>query len=253
LSKEETMPTQRASTARVSLAIAVLLITLTSVTSASAGSYYPTGLTGSDISYPLCGTLPAPPVVFGIVGVTAGRAFSQNGCLASEFAWAKLAATLPSLYMNRQYPIGTTASYAMSGHYGNCSQKNKECQASNYGWNAADNAYVYAGTKGATASRWWLDIETANSWSPKTALNDRVIQGALDYFQNQGITAGIYSTKRMWTTIAGNFQPASVESWVAQTTAATAPGYCGTSGPFGTGPLALEQYVSGGQDWDYAC
>ena len=249
------MSTQRAATARISLAIAMLLFTLASVTSASAAGYYPGGSTGSDISYPLCSsTQPSSMGAFGIVGVTAGRAFSQNGCLAIEFDWAKskLATTLPSLYMNLQYPIGTTASYAMDGPKGKCSQKEKQCQASNYGWNAAKDAYLYAIGQGATSTSWWLDIETANSWSAKTALNEAVIQGALDYFGSNGITTGIYSTKRMWTTIAGSFQPA-VESWVAQATEATAPGYCVPSGPFGTLQVALVQYVSGGQDWDYAC
>ena len=155
--------------------------------------------------------------------------------------------------MNLQYPIGTTASYAMNGPKGKCSQKDKECQAYNYGWNAAEDAYNYALKQGAASSRWWLDIETANSWSAKTALNEQVIRGALAYFEKNGITAGIYSTQRMWTTIAGSFRPLLVESWVAQATQESASGYCKPSGPFGTGPVALVQYVSGGQDWDYAC
>jgi hypothetical protein len=250
------MSTQHTTTARISLAIAVLLFTLASVTGASASSYYPGGSTGSDISFPQCGALPSSPGAFGIVGVTAGRAFSQNGCLTYEFAWAKASGTLapPSLYMNLQYPIGTTASYAMNGPKGKCSQKDKECQAYAYGWNAADNAYAYAKGKGAESSRWWLDIETANSWSAKTALNKLVIQGALDYFGREelGITAGIYSTQRMWTTVAGSFRP-DVESWVAQATQQGADNSCTTSVPFGTGRVALVQYVSGGQDWDYAC
>ena len=252
------MSTQHTTTARISLAMVVLLFTLASVTGVSAGAYYPGGNTGSDISFPQCsGTLPSSPGAFGIVGVTAGRAFSQNGCLDREFLWAgsaRTTQTLPSLYMNLQYPIGTTASYAMDGPKGKCSQKDKECQAYNYGWNAADNAYAYAKSKDATSSRWWLDIETANSWSAKTALNALVIRGALDYFgrAEMGITAGIYSTQRMWTTIAGSFRP-DVESWVAQGTQQSAASYCKPSGPFGTGPVVLVQYVSGGQDWDYAC
>jgi hypothetical protein len=251
------MSMQHTATARISLAIVVLLFTLASVTGASAGSYYPGGSTGSDVSFPQCGALPVSAGAFGIVGVTAGRAFSQNGCLADEFGWAKRSGTQapPSLYMNLQYPIGTTASYAMNGPKGKCSQKDKECQAYNYGYNAAANAYAYAKSKVAESNRWWLDIETANSWSAKTALNALVIQGALEYFGSLGvgITAGIYSTPRMWTTVAGNFRPHSVESWVAQATKATAESYCATSGPFGTGPVALVQYVSDGQDWDYAC
>jgi hypothetical protein len=249
------MSAQHTTTARISLATVVLLFTLASVTGVSAGTYYPAGLTGSDISFPQCsGTLPSSPGAFGIVGVTAGRAFSQNGCLGSEFAWARTTPTPPSLYMNLQYPIGTTASYGMDGPQGKCSQKDKECQAYNYGWNAAQDAYNYAFRQGVTSSRWWLDIETANSWSAKTALNKLVIQGALDYFGRgeMGITTGIYSTQRMWTTIAGSFRP-DVESWVAQATEATAISSCKTSVTFGTRPVALVQYVGGGQDWDYAC
>lgn len=53
---------------------------------AFAYGIYTGGMTGNDISYPQCSTSSYPQNSFGIVGVTGGRAFTDNSCLSKEFA-----------------------------------------------------------------------------------------------------------------------------------------------------------------------
>jgi len=223
---------------------------------AAATDIYPSQTMGADVSYPNCtGTLPSSSA-FGIVGVTDGHAFTQNPCFSSEYSWASTIGTTPaSVYMNLNEAIGTTASYGATGPKGTCAKRDKICYAYNYGYNAAASANDYATQQLATSglplpTTWWLDIETANSWSAKTSINQADIQGAIDYLTSQGFTVGIYSTPAMWKTITGSW-PVGLPAWVAGATATNAPLFCGTG--FTGGPVWLVQYVSSGYDYDYAC
>lgn len=221
---------------------------------AHAAGLYPSGAQGYDISWPQCGgAYPATPYAFGIVGVTDGRAFTLNPCRASEYAWAQSASGAGplALYMNLNYPVGSTATQGQSGPYGSC-KKNSACYAENYGWNAARYAFTQNGSSAPlTASVWWLDIETGNSWSSATSLNADVIQGALAYLGGQGVTAGVYSTPSQWKTIAGVYAP-NVPNWSAGALASNPGALC--SVPLYTGGVVwLTQYSSGGFDANYSC
>ncbi len=178
------------------------------IAAAASFGYYTSGTTGYDISYPQCSSSSLPTGAFGVIGATGGRAFTANSCLASEYSWVQNGTTTaPSLYMNLNYPAGSTASEGNSGPAGTCAKSNKACFAYNYGYNAA--AYAFA--RGASSTMWWLDIETGNSWSKTQSLNDDVIEGATDYIQQHGATAGVYSTAYMWKTIAGSsFRPGMI-------------------------------------------
>src|SRR5579884_3592913 len=164
--------------ASASFLLATFSALLGSAQPAFAQSLYGTGDVGYDISYPNCSTTiqakasNGSSYSFAVVGVTGGKAFTQNSCLATEFSNA--AVSTKSLYMNLNYPVGTTASNGDTGPAGKCTRADKSCQAYNYGWNAAQNADQYASYQNAQASIWWLDIETGNSWSPKTTLNAQV-------------------------------------------------------------------------------
>ncbi len=236
---------------KLTVLVSALIVVLT-VSTAYAGGAYPPGSTGYDISFRQCGSAyPPTPFAFGIVGVTSGRAFDHNACLSDEFTWARQSS--PSLYMNLNAPIGTTSKYGLSGPKGNCTQKDKACIAYNYGWNAAKDAFDYAGSSGATSSDWWLDIETSNSWSANTSLNEQTIQGAVDFLTGQTIAVGVYSTGSMWKTIAGSYQP-KLPNWVPGAKSVTdAQGYCSTGYSFGGGSVILVQYPNGSYDGDYAC
>lgn len=142
----------------------------------------------------------------------------------------------------------------MTGPKGNCSKKDKVCQSYNYGYNAAQFSYQYAISQNASSPMWWLDIETANSWSAKTSLNDLVIQGAIEFLQGQNLTVGIYSTKNQWNAIAGTTYKPGLPNWVAGAPSlSAAPSYCSSTYAFGGGSVWLVQYPQGNYDGDYVC
>ncbi len=178
-------------------------------------SLYMTGDIGYDISF---NTKAYPPIPFGfaVVGVSGGKAFTDNPRLPTEISWAHFASNIrPTLYMNINAPYGST----VAGHIGDprtctgitrsskgAAAKNGEptaCEGYNYGYNAAKHAYTYAQENGVSSPFWWLDVEEANSWSATTTVNDATIQGAIDYLNTQGIRVEIYSVPYMWHTIAG--------------------------------------------------
>jgi len=213
---------------------------------------YVPGSSGYDISFPQCGgSYPSPPGAFAVVGVNDGRAFTDNPCLASEAAWA---GRQLSLYINLNAPpAGSTQ--GRSGPAGTCVGNNTGCIAYNYGYNAALHAFGDASAAGVSASIWWLDIETGNTWDTSTYNNDETIQGALDALGAEGILPGIYSTGYQWSQIAGTFAPQR-PIWVATgSTIDTATAYCAPSHGFGGGTIWLTQYGATGvaYDEDYAC
>jgi hypothetical protein len=228
--------------------------------------------TGYDVSYPQCSSsLPANPA-FAIVGVNNGLAYSSNPCFMTEYAWASNAtSTTPphvSLYLNTGNPgpvasshwppATTTTPRACDGSWSaNC--------AYDYGWLAAQDSFNRAspstGVAAARAAPWWLDVETANSWSTDTSTNRADLQGAIDGLKALGVgSIGIYSTASMWSQITGATTAASrlndpfreLPNWVpGARSAKDAPTLCKRS--FAGGPVKLVQYPSAGFDGDYAC
>ncbi len=221
---------------------------------------------GADISWPQCGaSYPANPG-FGLVGVTAGLAFSANPCLASELAWA--GGTNAQLVVNTGNP-----GPALSTHWPTGQTVPMSCDAASpdtaacaydYGYNAAADAYGAAvaawaaqGLAGSPAGgAWWLDVETANSWQSDVALNVADLQGEADYLASVAKVAsvGFYSSPAQWAQITGGTNAfAASPSWVAGASslrdasfACSAPGFTG-------GSVALAQYPSGGFDADLRC
>lgn len=199
------------------------------------GSPYTSSGVGYDISFNTH-YYPATAFSFAVIGVTAGKAFTHNARLATEFSWARLSsANAPTIYLNLNAPYGSTANPATmsmpracaalfngtttSTSAGGTFPEPTLCAAYNYGYHAAQDAYTYAASQPfVSAKLWWLDIEEANSWSPDAAVNDQVIQGTIDYLNSKGIQTGLYSVPYMWHNIAGTgFTP--TESVNGSTTA----------------------------------
>jgi hypothetical protein len=252
------------------LLAAAPLAVLVSGAAASSG-------TGYDISYPQCnGSFPAAPV-FGVVGVNDGLPFSANPCLGlgdgpSELAWGGMNA---ELYANTANP-----GPALSTHWPNGQVSPQHCNtaanpgadtaqcAYDYGWNAATNsygdavgAYVALGwappgaTRTPVANTWWLDVETANSWTSNTGFNVDELQGEADYLKSVGAASvGFYATPSDWRTITGGTSSfAAFPSWVPGAgSLSQAQANCAGGGVTGGG-VALTQYPSGGFDADYRC
>jgi hypothetical protein len=223
---------------------------------------------GNDISSPQCPTNAEPsPPAFAIVGVTGGKPFTPNPCLAREFAWA-LSATSPNqprvnFYMNTSNPgpgasanwppAGTSAPHACDGSW------SADC-AYDYGWLVAKDALGRAESVAGSAvaqAAWWLDVEAVNSWSPDPGLNAADLQGVLAYLQSQSVSnVGVYSTSTDWEALIGppgsNGAFASLPNWrPGPSSAPEAPGWC--SRTVTGGRVKYVQFANQGFDADLAC
>jgi hypothetical protein len=212
----------------------------------AASSFYQKGSTGLDVSYPNC-SVAIPTASFGVVGVTGGLVYSHNSCLAAQAAkFSNL-----SLYMNTGLNDSSSSPYysqALASCNGDTS-----CAAYTYGFNAANDALSYTQSQGITSAKWWLDVETANSWSSNTAQNQKSLQGAYDALAARGASlVGAYSTSAQWQSVTGGW----INNWpnwgaTTWTTAKQAQKYC-TGHEFTGGPSLLMQY-KGKLDQDVAC
>ena len=250
------------------------------------------GSVGYDISYPQCGgPFPQSPA-FGVVGVNDGVAYSRNPCLGagdgpSELAWAEGASNhAPAFYANTADPGAVYSSHWPVGQASPrvCTVDAPDSAACSYdyGWNAARDSFTDAvdaevqlhgsgfdAAGAAAAARWWLDVETANSWetlepaygqTPTARENDtQALLGAVDALHTQGVaTVGVYSTAVQWTQITGGSTVTGSRfsqdpSWVAGNRGSKqARGQCGATG-FTGGPVELAQYPQSGFDADIAC
>ena len=231
----------------------------------------PTSIYGNDISYPQCPTGAEPPApAFAIVGVTGGKPFTPNPCLPREFFWA-LGSTSPNqphvgLYMNSANPGPTASSnWPAAG-----SSTPRACDgtwsvdcAYDYGWQAAQDAFARSlgvvGSPAATEYMWWLDVETANSWSSDMATNAADLQGTLDYLRSVNVASiGIYSTSTDWEALigppsAGATAPFSgLLNWrPGPGNPQDAPAWCNRT--VTGGRVKFVQFPSGGFDTNFAC
>jgi len=124
------------------------------------------------------------------------------------------------------------------------------------GCSEAQRDIAYAASQSASSpTAWWLDVETANSWSSSdVSLNRFTIQGVIDTLRaSTSAPIGVYSTLYQWDTITGGYQAPVDADWVA--TGARnldrARSYCASTG-FTGAPVWLIQYVAT-YDRDYVC
>lgn len=177
---------------------------------------------GYDVSHPQCQRpLPADGG-FAIVGVTGGHPFSSNKCVGQQLKWA-VTKSGHAVYVNSGYP-GTGDPVA-------------------YGRSIADDAVAreHAQSSRGTAV-WWLDVETANTWSGTQQENATVLDAMASRLQELGVRVGIYSTPNMWAEIAGLWTP-GLPVWYATGpgTVDTARSACDKS--FGGSATAVVQWV----------
>jgi hypothetical protein len=235
-------------------------LTLNAV-AAAAFDPYVSGTTGYDYSYIQCGSA-APSAIFGIVGINAGYPFTYyNSCLATEYAAAARTGNA-AVYINTGYDPTYTA---IDGRHttqacANAALNLAGTQAQQAAWavgcSEAERDLAYASAQSATSpSAWWLDVETANSWSSSDlTLNAYTIQGIIARLR-QATTApiGVYSTGFQWGAITGGYQAPVDADWVAtgQRTLKRAKQSCGSIG-FTGAKVWLVQYVAT-YDRDYVC
>lgn len=250
----------------VGVAVAMLAWLACLPTIASAATSNPYIGTGYDASYPNCNAAQPPTgASFGLIGVGGGRAFTSNSCAASEVTAAQSLTIKPSLYYNTGYAgsfarqiDSTCAGYVakagsvfgkLSGH-----KLSQAQQAWEIGCSEASYAANYASTSTSIGSSdpvfWWADVETGNSWSTNTTLNQFALDG-MSYFMSTKGGGGFYSSPSMWAKITGSSSwdttPAMSGSWVAGTSS------CSGAALGGTGAWLVQGGLNGGLDQDTAC
>lgn len=241
--------------------VAAVLLVAVHTSAAAAFDPYISATSGYDYSYPQCGSA-APNASFGIVGVNGGYPFTYyNNCLAAEYAAAAKSGNA-SVYMNTGYDPTYTA---IDGRHTtqDCATQSQNVtgtQAQQAAWavgcSEAERDVAYASGQSATSpTAWWLDVETANSWSSTDlSLNRYTIQGIITTLRsNTAAPIGAYSTSYQWSVITGGYQAPVDANWVAtgQSSLKRAKRYCSSAG-FTGARVWLVQYVAT-YDHDYVC
>lgn len=231
--------------------------------------------TGIDVSYPNCGsTLPATD--FMVVGVNNGRGRTDNPCLAAQLSFAQF---LPGtahprldVYVNTQNPTPTAASWwptsdrTLDGArtvspYGHCSGGKSAACSWVYGASIARDDLTRLAATGFTGrpGRWWLDVETANSWSASTSRNRAALEGMTAALVAAKQAVGLYALRGEFADILGTVPASSpltkLPSWIAGTADQGHAQQVCSSAPLTAGRVTLVQWrdVAAGLDRDVAC
>lgn len=197
----------------------------------SLGSWWPT----SDSSQPPAGAYPAPVDPLPAAAVTYPDG-TPAGCTTTAFG---------------------TPSYSRACAYV-------------YGYVRAEQAVEWAVEQidgfDPSAYRWWLDVETSNTWQNDTSANAASLAGAASYLQQVGLGVGVYSTTAQWAAIVGgtrsNIPPLpngqssnliGLDEWGAGAASLKgAQSNCAATS-FTGGKNRLMQYIAGGADYDVSC
>lgn len=233
------------------------------------GTPSPAVLTGNDVSWPQCSkhmSLPAGQA-FGIVGVNGGLANNTNACLAQELSWANTSGggtgqDKVALYVNTANPGNLSVTdWPQSGtsvKYGDCvNGADDQACAYVYGWTMAQLDATTRGVASPSSYKWWLDVETDNSWETNTANNSADLEGMADYFQSISARVGLYSTSFQWQQIAGTVSDTSslhgLDSWLPGSNSLSDAQATCSQPPLTGGTVTLTQYVSKRIDYDFSC
>jgi len=208
---------------------------------------------GHDISWPQCNDpFPAPGYGYGIIGITGGRPFRENKCLAAEWEWALRNGSGAGAYVNLAAPEPGDP-MSMNGPAGACGLHDLPCQFYNHSANNMQYALDVARRAGVDAPMWWLDVEVLNHWDRAQDLNALVVRAAAETLQKEGIRVGIYSTYLMWRRITGD-AVFGLPIWVAGAPSdAVAPAYCDGRKSFNGGQTWLVQTLPILFDNNWAC
>lgn len=161
---------------------------------------------GYDISYPQCkqGDRPLPGANFSVVGINNGRAFTTNPCFGRQ--WSK-AVKPRSLYVNSgYYPpnlvlVGDGCRRTAQRNMPAADTAHRDAYM--IGCGEAEHALGVARRAGAdSATMWWIDVESSNSWDDQdVTLNRNSLLGEIERLDAEGITVGLYSSAKEWNEI----------------------------------------------------
>ncbi len=230
---------------------------------------------GNDVSFPQCGSRLPTGQAFGIVGVNGGLANTNNPCFTEQLAWAHTSNGSTSqpkaaLYVNTANPSKAAATewpknnnvdgIEVSSPYGTCTDTDGAACSYIYGYTRAYEDATARNVPNPSMYKWWLDVETGNSWSDTDlAANAASLEGMVAYFTSIKVAGlGIYSTSYQWNIIVGKLDPSSslngLESWLAGSRSErSAKAACSDAPLTNNGVVTMTQFVAKGFDYDVSC
>jgi hypothetical protein len=237
---------------------------------------------GYDVSHPQCDAELPERADFVVVGVNGGLATRPNRCLVQQLEWAQDATGTDGgrpavqVYLNTANPgelrqLVTTWPTDGDTPYGECTGDNGT--ACSYAYGRARAAFSVeeffapaaraAGLDDDPAGvRWWLDVETMNTWqSGSEQARDRnraALEGMADELDSLGAEVGLYSTGYQWRQIVGEVEQDSplyeLDSWLAGARSRQDAGRrCDDEPLTGGGSVLMVQYVADDLDHDVSC
>lgn len=254
----------------VAAAVAALFVPMTVAQARPS----PAAPVGNDVSYPQCGRALPSGQAFAIIGVNGGKASNFNSCFATEWAWAQSSEggstqPLAQLYVNTGNPGDVLAQYNVTDwptasvaadRYGSCEGTWQDTLACSweYGYERASADMNVVASYQPYQGRWWLDIETANSWTSDSAKNQASLEGMVSALQQAGNSVGIYSSSGSWSSLFGPVDASSplysLDEWrPGAKTLSKAQDNCSLAPFEGDGRIAITQFVAKNLDYDYSC
>lgn len=218
-----------------------------------------------DVSWPQCPgpgnqPMPAPAATsFVIIGLTNGRAFSDNPCIATQRKWAVDNEIGAHAYTMASYP--TAAQLKDFGAAGPWRGSTDASRLRNVGYAEGVHAAATLSKVGWKPSTVWIDVEPSGR-QPWPATTDRakmlrnrfVVEGVMRGLQAKGFAIGIYSSPGAWSKVVGPWWLPGVPAWTAvgkkDETAARAA--C-TAATFSGGRAFLAQWTDGRYDFNVTC
>jgi hypothetical protein len=207
--------------------------------------------------------------------VNGGLANDANPCFATQWDWAQQSSgrtsqPLASVYVNTAnpelggswWPTGDETQQGdttVQNPYGHCDGSASPACAYLYGWSKAYDDVHRWGVTVTPGMRWWLDVETGNSWSStRLDANRADLEAMTTVFQQAVGTVGIYSTRYQFGAIVGTVPAGSplagLDSWLPGASSLKgAQSNCSAAALTTGSTVSMTQYTSGGLDYDVSC
>lgn len=217
-------------------------------------------LVGYDLSWPQCPSrLPPTSTRFVVIGLTNGRPFTRNPCVARQASWAAAHGVPTHAYAMAAFP--TTAQLTAYGGSGPWSSATRAGRLSNVGYaEAAQAAATIRSVPGWAPRMVWIDVEprTVQPWPSTTTAQRRenryVLEGLMRGLRATAHSYGLYSNSSGWRAITGSWYLPGVPVWATAgpVSAAVAAAKC-TSPSFSGGRVYLAQWWDATWDHDRTC
>jgi hypothetical protein len=218
----------------------------------------PVRAAGQDISWPQCSSrqggyglpMPSASAPFVVVGLTDGRAFTANPCIATQAAWARSAGVPTAGYLVATYP--TRAEVRRWGGAPGLALRQRVYAVGVAQGRAALRVLARSGLHAHSV---WVDVEQnrRRAWSSDPDLNVAVLQGVVAAIRSRGYRAGLYTNASSWTLYTDDARLGLPEWRTVGGRSRTAAQQACAAQPLNGGPVLLVQYWTSTVDSDLAC